>query len=206
MSKPVHLNRFPCMEPWVGENYRHHRIMVLAESHYMPPDATINLDADTWYSATQADLSDCELSFIYTKGCVEYRLSEEGLRKILPHYNVYWQINEVIPFDRIVFANYFYRPAVYKRGIKSVGITSRDISVADQILLWIVRVYAPQFVIVASGAWAGPPASKLLGELDVQHCCAHHPLSTGTEVPPLPSCRMPSARTCAPRPGGGSPL
>ena len=167
------------MEPWIGKNYRHHRVMVMAESHYMPPGATINRDADTWYSATQADLSDCELSYIYTKGCVEYRLSAEGLRNIPRRRNAYWQINEVIPFEQIVFANYFYRPAVYTRGINSVGITCQDRSVADQILRWIVRVCDPKIVIVASATTAGPPASKLLGELDVPHCVVHHPLAWG---------------------------
>ena len=49
---PDHLRRFPCMHPWIGSRYqdkRHKRLLVIGESHYLPPDSTIHHDPDRWY-------------------------------------------------------------------------------------------------------------------------------------------------------------
>ena len=64
------------MQPWIGSEYRENRILVVGESHYMPEGSTINLSLGTWYSATQAELTDSERSYIHTVDCVRYRLSE----------------------------------------------------------------------------------------------------------------------------------
>ena len=175
MKHPEHLSRFPCMTPWVGTNYSEHRIMVVCESHYMPQGSTINRDADHWYACTEGKLSEIERSYIDTVGCVEYRLSREG-RAHLPN-NAYVQINNVVPFDRIAFSNFFYRPAVYKSNVLSVGITPQDLRVASEILRWFVLTHAPRLVVVASASTAGPPASEVLKEMEVQYSVIHHPMA-----------------------------
>ena len=149
--------------------------MVVCESHYMPKGSTINHEADRWYAANERQLSPCERRYINTVGCVEFRLSEEGRQKISK--NAYRRINEVVTFDRILFANYFYRPAVYKSNIRSVGITPRDLQVSAEIMRWLVHTYRPRLIIVASVTTAGPPARSVLGEMGVRHCVIHHPMS-----------------------------
>ena len=89
------------------------------------------------------------------------------------------EIDKVVPFDRIAFANYFYRPAKYKGNIGSVGITSEDEHVADEIMRWIVRAYEPRMVLVASATTAGPRARAVLCDIGVRHCVIHHPMSRG---------------------------
>ena len=40
IALPDHLRRFPCMHPWIGSRYRderHKRLLVIGESHYLPP-------------------------------------------------------------------------------------------------------------------------------------------------------------------------
>ena len=91
----------------------------VCESHYMPEGSTINHDADRWYTANEGQLSECERCYINTIGCVEYRLSPEGRVK-LPN-NAYVRIDDVVSFDRILFTNYFYRPAIYKSNIARLG-------------------------------------------------------------------------------------
>lgn len=40
---PAHLRRFPCIQPWIGSRYRderHKRLLVVGDSHYLPPTST----------------------------------------------------------------------------------------------------------------------------------------------------------------------
>lgn len=174
-SAPKHLQRFPCMLPWVGSDYTKHRIMVICESHYMPPGSTINLDAARWYDAKQGDLTEEEVRYINTRHCVKHRLSPDwepnGRR------NAYVRINDIVPFDHIVFANYFYRPAKYKSNIWSVGVTPQDERKSKKILLWLVGEHKPDFVIVAAKTSAGPYACPILSGLGVRFRIIYHPMA-----------------------------
>ena len=174
VTVPEHLRRFPCMLPWEGNAYADHRIMVICESHYMPKGSTINHDADRWYSAEQDDLTESERCYINTRQCVRDRLSPDWRPK--NPKNAYVRINEIVSFDRIVFANYFYRPAKYKCNIWSVGVTLRDEKVSKCILTWLVAYYQPKFVIVAAKTSSGPYAGPVLSELNVSHRVIYHPM------------------------------
>ncbi len=64
IALPDHLRRFPCMQPWIGSRYRHprhKRLLVVGESHYLPPGSTIQHAPDRWYRGSQADLSEEEV-------------------------------------------------------------------------------------------------------------------------------------------------
>ena len=150
--------------------------MVICESHYMPEGSTINHDADRWYAANERQLSECERRYINTVGCVEYRLSPEGRDKTLRN-NAYVRINDVVSFDRILFTNYFYRPAIYMSNIRSVGITQQDLLVSAEIMRWLVQTHRPRLIVVASVTTAGPPARSVLTKIGVRHCVIHHPMS-----------------------------
>ena len=149
--------------------------MVVCESHYMPEGSTINHDSDRWYTANEGHLSECERCYINTIGCVEYRLSPEGRVK-LPN-NAYVRIDDVVSFDRILFTNYFYRPAIYKSNIRSVGITPQDLLVSAEIMRWLVQTHRPRLIVVASVTTAGPPARSVLRKIGVRHSVIHHPMS-----------------------------
>ena len=170
---PGHLSRFPCMHPWIGSEYLEGRILIVGESHYMPEGSTINLSSATWYSATQDNLTDSERSYIDTVECVRYRLSDEG-RRVLRN-NTYVRINRVVPFNRIAFCNYFFRPAVFKTGIRSVGIEQADLQVSQTIIQWFVKEHRPRVVIVASKL-AGQYASPILALDNIRCCVVCHPM------------------------------
>ena len=170
---PKHLHRFPCMQPWIGNKYHESRILIVGESHYMPEGSTINLEPESWYNSTQEILTDCELAYIHTVKCVEYRLSDEG-RKVLRN-NAYARINRVVPFNRIAFCNYFLRPAKYKQGIGSVGIEQADLQVSQEIMRWFIEEHRPRLGLVASKLAGGYAAPVL--ELDNIRCCVVcHPM------------------------------
>ena len=66
---PDHLQRFPCMRPWIGSRYRderHKRLLVIGESHYLPSDSTIHRDPGRWYRSRQEDLSGEEVRWAST--------------------------------------------------------------------------------------------------------------------------------------------
>ena len=170
---PEHLRRYPCMQPWIGSEYRESRILVVGESHYMPEGSTINLHPESWYNSTQENLADCELAYIHTVKCVEYRLSGEGRATL--RNNAYVRINRVVPFNQIAFFNYFFRPASYKQGIGSVGIEQSDLKVSQEIMRWFVKQHQPRLVIVASklaGGYTGP----VLGLDSIRCCVVCHPM------------------------------
>ena len=73
---PEHLRRFPCMHPWIGSRYRddrHKRLLVVGESHYLPPESTIHHDPDRWYRSSQAELSEEEVRWASTIGNITGR-------------------------------------------------------------------------------------------------------------------------------------
>ena len=64
IALPEHLRRYPCMQPWIGSRYRderHKRLLVVGESHFLPPDSTIHHDPARWYRSSQTDLSSEEV-------------------------------------------------------------------------------------------------------------------------------------------------
>jgi hypothetical protein len=61
--------QYPMMEPFVGARFRHRRqpaILLVGESHYLPPDSTTHLEERSWYSGTAEALSPKEVSWIST--------------------------------------------------------------------------------------------------------------------------------------------
>ena len=54
---------------WIGSRYRdarHKRLLVIGESHYLPPDSTIHRDPGRWYRSRQEELSGEEVRWAST--------------------------------------------------------------------------------------------------------------------------------------------
>ena len=72
---PDHLRRFPCMHPWIVSRYRderHKRLLVIGESHYLPPESTIHHDPAHWYRS-RADLTEEEARWTSSIGNITGR-------------------------------------------------------------------------------------------------------------------------------------
>ena len=125
-DKIEHFAKFPCMVPFVGQQYshpRHKKLLVVGESHYLSSESTIHLDDKEWYSIDQRKLTEKEVGWIDPNEIITYGIdtnfSDKGLKiyheiaqclnDVLFKYQEWHEIIKVI--HHISFINYFQRPA-----------------------------------------------------------------------------------------------
>ena len=181
---PEHLRRFPCMQPWIGSRYldeRHKRLLVIGESHYLPPESTIHHDPARWYRSIQDDLSDEEVRWASTIGNITgrwyrahriYRAIQDeiardpaGKRRSQP---------DAFPLNHIAYCNYFLRPAPTAGGSMQGNECEQDLDVAEEVLRWFILSHHPELVIVTS-RFAGRCAEDALRESRIPHVRTPHP-------------------------------
>ena len=167
---PIHLRRFPGMQPWMGDHYqddRHKRLLIIGESHYLPEGSTIHHDSDAWYTGSQNDLSDEERKWVCTAGNIRgawnrahtiYREIARELSRILDERGL---THDDFVFQHIAYCNYFLRPAPVEGGSMAADVRPRDLATAEEVLNWFIRRHRPELVAVASKA-AGRNAEKML--------------------------------------------
>src|SRR5687768_9795187 len=76
-----HYRKFPAMKPYIGHNYGTNgkaKIMLVAESHYLPEYSTISNDPEKWYNSKQSDLNEEETGWIHTRGVVQCDWQSRG--------------------------------------------------------------------------------------------------------------------------------
>ncbi len=163
LALPEHLQRFPCMRPWIGSRYcdhRHKRLLVIGESHYLPKESNIHQDPDRWYRSSQKDLCPEEAGWVCTIGCITgkwnrahsiYRAIQNETCRILRESGV---TPDNFPLNHLAFYNYFMRPAVEGESMKG-NLVSQDVDVAGQVLRWFILDHRPELVIVTSRFAAG---------------------------------------------------
>ena len=164
MDKPEHLRRFPCMCPWIGRKYKssERRLAIVAESHYLPRNATcLNYDPKKWYAARQADVpNETAQSWMNTQTCVENR--HGGHNRTYQTIRTCRIIEDVLTpyglsFDDIAFFNYVFRP--WEKGkpgfsrpekpYKQFKIHDEDKKVSSEIMKWFIRKYRPTAIVIA---------------------------------------------------------
>ena len=133
-NRPDHLQRFPCMSPWVGNRYRdrhHRRLLVMGESHYLPEGSIIHHDPRTWYGSREEELSEEERDWVDTNGCLTTKERERAgksykagrifvgiskvVKEILTNNKVSLDEKE-FPLDHVAYYNYFQRPSRDRKG------------------------------------------------------------------------------------------
>lgn len=147
--------RYPALKPFVGNTYgtNRPRILMIGESHYLPKDSDVHLDADLWYQGSQDDLSKKETGWLRTRGILDkhrgdwrpkghtiYRRMEKAL------------IDAGIPaddsvFKHVAFMNAFQRPA--KEG-DSIQAKKVDNDVAADTIDQVISVLKPDRVLFVS--------------------------------------------------------
>ena len=182
MTKPRHLCRFPCMQPWIGPKYgrNERRLAVVGESHYLPPHVTReNYCPSTWYSTRQKDVPDLEDSHSYmnTRKCVQRRDERD--------IHTYVKIQDVVPFEEIAFINYLFRPAEqgkpgYSQPRSSFDILDEDRAVSSEIMEWFIQMYCPNSIVIASATvmrWSCV-RHDLAAHPKIDICVTDHPRNT----------------------------
>jgi len=122
------------MIPFIGNHYTSTKakILVIGESHYLPHNSTIHLDADEWYNSVSAQmLSDVERAWSNTSQIVRSHIDgTERSRAHRLYYNIEAALRETLGHEAdtenylecVSFYNYFQRPAEYGVSIKHQDI------------------------------------------------------------------------------------
>ncbi|KXS53750.1 MAG: Uncharacterized protein AWU57_1868 [Marinobacter sp. T13-3] len=168
--------RYPLLKPFVGSDYGHNgpRILLIAESHYLPPESTVHRDPASWYEGHEDVLTPEEQKWMRTrrilnkplkgwkaKGHTIYRNIESALLKAgLP-------ANDSV-FRQIAFMNAFQRPAKTGDTIKQ---KKQDVEVAVETINQVIDVLQPDHIVFVS-----TKAKRTVGKYISQGSVGvHHP-------------------------------
>ena len=183
IALPDHLRRFPCMHPWIGSRYRdrrHKRLLVVGESHYLPPESTIHHNPARWYRGSQADLSEEEVRWASTTGNITgrwyrghriYQAIQTEVTAVLTRNNV---TPDPFPLNHMAYCNYFLRPAPESGGSMQGHARQQDLQVAEQVLTWFILRHRPELLIVTS-RFAGHHAERVTREHGIPSITTPHP-------------------------------
>jgi len=171
------------MHPSIGSRYRderHKRLLVIGESHYLPPESTIHHDPDRWYRSSQADLSEAEVRWASTIGNITghwtrahriYRAIQDEITRILMESGI---TPDPFPLNHIAYCNYFLRPAPTTGGSMQGNECQHDLDAAEAVLRWFILNHCPELSIVTS-RFAGRLAANALQERGISCTSTPHP-------------------------------
>nr|WP_322624046.1 hypothetical protein [uncultured Flavobacterium sp.] len=153
-----HLQNHPSYMPHIGDGYDAVpiKIMIVAESHYLPKYLDDKITVEDWYDNPQSVYIKFENSYdkgwINTQGVINHYRKEQKNGALVLFANLEKAYAEAYPgkllFDECIFLNYFQRPAE-RRG-ESIRISKRDSEVALQNLLTLIDVAKPNKIIFVS--------------------------------------------------------
>lgn len=152
-----HLRNHPSYMPHIGEGYDAVpiRIMIIAESHYLPNHLDDKITVEDWYDNSQSvydNLIKNDKGWIDTKGVIKHYRKQQKTGAMVLFANLEKAYAEACPgkllFDECIFLNYFQRPA--ERQGESIRISKRDSEVALQNLLTLIDVAKPNKIIFVS--------------------------------------------------------
>lgn len=151
--------QYPMMEPFVGSRFRDRRqpsILLVGESHYLPPASTVHLDEGRWYAGRAEALSPTEIAWISTAQIVRsacagrfknkaFSIWRNSFGTINAHGRRYANFEEVA--DDVAFYNFFLRPA--RTGV-SIRVGPLDVEHANEAFAHWCRELRPALVVFLS--------------------------------------------------------
>lgn len=140
--------KFPFLVPFIGKNYEgktHKKLLLVGESHYLPPESTFHLNAKKWYNES-VRLSEKEDDWCNTQKIGSGNCSSKFLKTINPALCRVLGINESNnwAFQEVAYYNYFLRPAKYEEGqCLSLKATPLDKELAIKNLHDVLNILRP---------------------------------------------------------------
>ena len=156
------------------------RLLIIGESHYLPPESTIHPDPDRWYRSRQDDLSPEEVRWVSTIGNITgrwyrahriYREIQNEIAAILRKNGV---TPDEFPLNHVSYCNYFLRPAPVSGGSMEGHAHQQDLDVAEEVLTWFILRHRPELLIVTS-RFAGRHAEQVTRRHRVPATTTPHP-------------------------------
>lgn len=153
----THLQIHPSYMPHIGDGYDTApiKIMIVAESHYLPNYLDDKITVEDWYDnpeSVYARMKGDDKGWIDTKGVIKHYRKEQKNGALVLFANLEKAYAEAcsgkLLFDECIFLNYFQRPA--ERQGESIRISKRDSEVALQNLLTLIDVTKPNKIVFVS--------------------------------------------------------
>lgn len=170
--------QYPLLKPFVGSDYGkgHPKILLIAESHYLPPESTVHSDPASWYSGTEDNLNPKEQQWMRTRKILNKSL--RGWKA--PGHAIYRHLESALieaglpandsVFRQIAFMNAFQRPARTGASIKN---TKLDVEVATYTVEQVIEALQPDHIVFIS-----TKAKRTVGRrLKQKSEGVHHPAS-----------------------------
>ncbi len=182
-----HFKKYPSMIPFIGDNYissDHSKLLLIAESYYLPNTETLHHDPQQWYQSNQDDLQDDEwIAWIDCNGLLKCNWDKPG------HY-IYRELNSSIqsldfkkkkrPIEEVAYTNFFFRPSESEGESFKKYCTPLDISMSNKIIEKIVQIMNPDLIIfVSKYSWdkGGSELKSKYPEKKISFVC--HPTTGG---------------------------
>ena len=154
------LKRYPQLLPFIGSLWKkhEHRIMFVAESHYLAETSAGKSDSQTWYERDNSYLTETELPKIDTRRSVN--AADDFTEPQIKAYSLFYRIKKAVfdtykinnksqtLFQNFGYYNYFQRPAE-KTG-ESIINSKKDDQIAYETLKAIITIAKPTVIIFVS--------------------------------------------------------
>jgi hypothetical protein len=144
------------LRPFVGKNYginNSRKIMLIAESHYLPPKSTISRDPENWYNSEQSDLTSEEIAWINTRNILKGNWKPKGhmiFRELNNRMSEFMNVEEFRAMTNIVFMNGFQRPAPETGDSIKNFCKPIDYEIGVKTINEVTRIVKPDLVIFVS--------------------------------------------------------
>ncbi|WP_299183703.1 hypothetical protein [uncultured Aquimarina sp.] len=181
-----HYKKFPSMLPFIGKNYgknNSRKIMLIAESHYLPPNSTISKNPENWYNSTQSDLTKEEIAWINTRDILKGDWKPPGhmiFRELNTRMSELMNLNEFRAITSIAFMNGFQRPAPETGDSIKKFCKPIDYTIGARTITKVVNIIKPDLVIFVSKlSWDKLRKEIPKSELSTKYSFVCHPGTGG---------------------------
>ncbi len=180
-----HYQRFPAMRPFVGKNYINNarKIMLIAESHYMPPESTISLNPENWYNSTQLDLTKEEVAWIDTRNILSGNWKPAGhmiFKELNKQMSKFMDVSKSRAMTNVAFMNGFQRPAPKTGDSIKKFCKPIDYKIGAKTIKEVIEVLKPNLVLFVSKlAWDKLRRKLPKPELTTEYDFVCHPGTGG---------------------------
>ncbi len=184
MYSNEHYIKYPVMKPWVGGLYSSgatKKLLVIGESHYLPPKSTKSSDVDFWYSSSELGLTPKEVSWINTSGIIRDNKSDNFPNKA---HGIFRNIGKILnegflsydnsadALNHVAYLNYFQRPA--ETTGDSINVHKQDLEVSQKVIDDVINALKPEIVVFTSSK-AGDHGQQVVEKHGVLCVAAPHP-------------------------------
>ncbi|WKX76699.1 hypothetical protein [Zobellia laminariae] len=186
LNEIEHYRKFPSMRPFVGENYgknNSRKILLIAESHYLPPKSTISRSPENWYNSKQSDLNKEEVAWINTRNILKGDWKPAGhmiFRELNTRMSEFMNVQEFRAMTNIAFMNGFQRPAPETGDSIKYFCRAIDYKIGAETIKKVINIIEPHLVIFVSKLSWDKLRSKIpKSESEVKYDFVCHPGTGG---------------------------